>query len=47
MLLGVPVRLSNPHFLLANQYYRETVKGMNPNPDIHMTSIAVEPVFQP
>ena len=40
----VPLFASKPHFLHADPVFRENVTGMNPDPAIHDSYIAVEPI---
>eukprot|EP01116_Phalansterium_solitarium_P006833 TRINITY_DN19228_c0_g1_i1.p1 TRINITY_DN19228_c0_g1~~TRINITY_DN19228_c0_g1_i1.p1 ORF type:complete len:523 (+),score=192.33 TRINITY_DN19228_c0_g1_i1:150-1718(+) len=42
---GAPVFLSKPHFLDADQLYRDAVIGMEPSYDLHNTYIDVEPTI--
>lgn len=41
---GAPAFVSYPHFHLADPYYRNTVDGMNPDPEKHQFYITIEPV---
>lgn len=42
---GAPAFISLPHFYLADQSYRENIKGMEPNKERHELSISIEPVI--
>jgi hypothetical protein len=46
-MLSSPSYVSYPHFLDADPFYRDQVKGMKPDPDIHSCYITVEPVSSP
>jgi hypothetical protein len=41
--VAAPVWISNPHFCNADPYLIQSIGGMNPNPDIHLTYVDVEP----
>uniref|UniRef100_A0A8C4N4Z6 Platelet glycoprotein 4 n=1 Tax=Eptatretus burgeri TaxID=7764 RepID=A0A8C4N4Z6_EPTBU len=41
---GLPIYMSLPHFLFADEEYRRDVYGMNPNFEEHKTHLDVEPV---
>lgn len=41
---NVPIFASKPHFLHADPTFRDGVVGMDPNPDIHDSYLAVEPI---
>jgi len=41
---GAPGFVSYPHFLYADPYFSEKVKGMNPDPMKHESHITLEPV---
>ena len=44
-ILDVPIFVSKPHFLDADESYRENVSGLsNPDPKIHDSYLCVEPV---
>ena len=42
--LDVPIVVSLPHFLYANESVIESVDGMHPREDVHATFVSVEPV---
>ncbi len=41
---GAPIYMSKPHFLDADPWFSERVKGMNPDPTKHNTIVNIEPV---
>lgn len=43
-ILGVPVIMSQPHFLGADQSVIDSFIGLNPNRDLHETYIDIVPV---
>ena len=43
---GLPLRMSNPHFLSANPYYLSAIDGLSPKKELHETFIAIEPVHK-
>ena len=40
---GLPVFVSLPHFLHADPYYNNQLKGLHPEENRHETSLVVEP----
>jgi hypothetical protein len=41
--VNAPVWISNPHFCNADPSLIEAIGGMNPNPEIHLTYVDIEP----
>jgi len=44
---GAPAFVSMPHFLAADQSYRDAVSGMTPDPAVHNLYLILEPVRKP
>lgn len=42
--LPLPIIVSSPHFLDADQKVKEAVGGLNPDPEIHRSFMDVEPI---
>lgn len=40
---GLPLFISNPHFMDADPYYLSKVEGLSPNKSIHTTTAVLEP----
>lgn len=41
---GIPIIMSNPHFLYGDPKYFGEVDGLNPNETLHLTSLYLEPI---
>lgn len=44
---GAPIFMSYPHFYNADDFYRNSIEGMSPDPKKHKFYMAVEPVSLP
>lgn len=42
---GIPMFISNPHFLHADKEVIESVEGMMPDPEKHETLLDIDPVI--
>ncbi|RWS00943.1 Lysosome membrane protein 2-like protein, partial [Dinothrombium tinctorium] len=40
---GAPIILSNPHYLYASKEIQDSVVGLKPNADIHLSALHIEP----
>ena len=41
---GIPLFLSQPHFVNADPFYKQQFEGLKPEPELHETVMGVEPV---
>ena len=41
---GAPIVMSSPHFYQADEKFVEDIFGMNPNKELHQTTIDIQPV---